>query len=189
MSQSQRIHRAQHRVDQQHLMRANPKIPFQAELSLPLERETKFHHQNPRSSPNMAHAQEIQVIDTAFLVGKRRPLTDFPFWKRWIIRAIYFALGWSDGDAVEVQSICTSRELAADMANKPGWFFVRLPINTPLPDEPCQFREQEFPNSDIARRYERTHPEPLRAVMPEDLKHLEELDERLRNLVKSARAG
>jgi hypothetical protein len=161
------------------------------ELSLPLVKVRTFPlrlHQSQRSR-SMATASEIQVIDTAFLVGKRRPLTDFPFWKRWIIRAIYFALGWSDGDAVEVQSICTSRELAADMANKPGWFFVRLPINTPLPDEPCQFREQEFPNSEIAKRYERTHPEPLRAVMPEDLKHLEELDERLRNLVKSARAG
>lgn len=137
----------------------------------------------------MARAQEIQTLDTAFLVGKRRPLTEFcPKWKRWIVRAVFFALNWSNGDAVEVQAICTDRELAVDLANRwPSGFFVRLPINTPLPDEPCTFREQEFPRSEAAGIYERTSRAPL--LSKGDIKNLKQLDEQLKDLVRSARAG
>lgn len=179
-----RLRRSHQRHPQLRLI--TPQTRRLTESSLP---QVKAKNQTPEGSRRMARAQEIQIIDTAFLVGKRRPLTDFPWWKRQIVRAVYFFLGWSNGDAVEVQAICTDRELAADMANKPGWFFVRLPINTSLPDEPCQFREQEFPRSDIAPRYERARPIPLEAVRVSDIEKLKELKQQVEELVRMTKTG
>lgn len=118
----------------------------------------------------MARTKDIDVLETAFLVGKRRPLSEIPTWKRWIIRGIYFVLGWDNGAAVEVQAICTTAELARDVANKPGWFLIELPINVSLPEEPCQFKVHEFPQSDVSDQSRRV---PLAAVPVDQIKQLE----------------
>jgi hypothetical protein len=133
----------------------------------------------------MAYAHDIETAESAFLVGKRRPLTDFPVWKQWVIRAVYFLLGWDNGQAIEVQSICTTKELAQEMASKPGWFLIRLPINTSLPDEPCQFKEHEFPASGV--HYQ--HTAPLAAVSTAEIDNLKKLDQQVDELVRKVRAG
>ena len=137
----------------------------------------------------MARTCEIETIETAFFVGKRRPLSDFPLWKQWLVRFIYFALGWSNGDAVEAMAICTDKALAEDMANKPGWFLVRLPINTPLPDEPCQFREHTFPHSEEQERYETERTVPVVAVRASVLQDVRRVEEQVDRLWRSTRAG
>lgn len=134
----------------------------------------------------MAVANEINALDTAFLVGKRRPLADFPAWKRWAVRAVYFVLGWDNGAAIEVQSICTTEERARDMANKPGWFLIQLPINVSLPDEPCQFKAHEFPASGVAGQYSRV---PLAAVRTSEIRALQMVDEEAKRIAGKLRAG
>jgi hypothetical protein len=140
------------------------------------------HPEERRRSP-MAAASDIEVLETAFLVGKRRPLADLPTWKRWLVRAIYRFLGYDNGAAVEVQAICTTEELARDVANKPGWFLVELPINVSLPEEPCQFKAHEFPASGVAGQHHRI---PLAAV---NINQIHALEKQSEDLVRKVRAG
>lgn len=131
----------------------------------------------------MARTSDIDVLETAFLVGKRRPISEFPAWKRWVIRGIYFVLGWDNGAAVEVQAICTTAERAREMAIPDGWFLIELPINVSLPEEPCQFKVHEFPQSDVQDQSRRV---PLAAV-PVD--HIKELERQTREMLCRIRAS
>ena len=133
---------------------------------------------------NVAKTSEIDCIDCAWYVGKRRPLSDLPFWKRWLVRAVYFTVGWSTGDGIEAQAICTSKELAEEMASKDGWFYHELPINVPLPDETCKFRAHAFPSSDAASKYEKLRL-PVAAVR---VSEIEQLERKVEQVIRSASA-
>lgn len=87
-------------------------------------------------------------LNEAFHVGKRRPLSDLPLWKRTIIRWSYWLTGWCTGDAVESLAITTDEDLAKEMASRPGGFYEPLPLNVALPDQICFYKCQAFPLSD-----------------------------------------
>lgn len=129
----------------------------------------------------MAIVHDIEILRSAFYVGRRRPLSDLAWWKRWLVRAVYFTVGWCTGDGIEAQAICTSRELAEQMASRPGWFIHELPINTPLPDETCRYRLHVFPGSDANRRYEAFNL-PLVAV------NTNEVESKIDQIIRSASA-
>lgn len=142
----------------------------------------------PERGPSVAQARDIETVETAFFVGQRRPLERVPGWKGWVLRAIYFAFGWSCGDDVEGQAVCTSLELAKEMANKPGWFYLELPINTPLPDEMCHFKAHDFPSSEVRERYE-ARTTPIAAVRLNVVSELKKVSKDLEELTRAARAG
>lgn len=95
----------------------------------------------------------LNGAERAFLVWKRRPLSDLPLWKRSLIRFVYFVAEWSTGDGIEFQAIITDEELAKDLASRPGWAVHELPVNECLPEETCQYGKHLFPSSDAAQRY------------------------------------
>lgn len=137
-----------------------------------------------REAANVARAGEMETLECAWYVGKRRPLSDLPFWKRWLVRAVYFSVGWCTGDGIEAQAICTSKELAEEMAKEDGWFYHELPINVPLPDETCRFRAHVFPASEASGRYEHLRL-PVAAVR---VSEIEQLERKVEQVIRSASA-
>lgn len=101
-----------------------------------------------------------------------------------MVRAVYFTVGWCTGDGIEAQAICTSKELAEEMATQNGWFYHELPINTPLPDETCRFRAHVFPSSDVAAKYENLRL-PVAAVR---VSEIEQLERKVEQVIRSASA-
>lgn len=132
----------------------------------------------------VARVGEIETLECAWYVGRRRPLSDLPFWKRWLVRAVYFTVGWCTGDGIEAQAICTSKELAEEMASQDGWFYHELPINVPLPDETCKFRAHVFPTSEVSDRYEHLRL-PVAAVR---VSEIEQLHRKAEQIIRSASA-
>lgn len=132
----------------------------------------------------MARAEEIETLECAWYVGKRRPLSDLSRWKRWLVRAVYFTVGWCTGDGIEAQAICTSKELAQEMASQDGWFYHELPINVPLPDETCRFRAHVFPTSEAGDRYESLRL-PVAAVR---VSQIEQVERKVEQVIRSASA-
>jgi hypothetical protein len=154
---------------------------------------TKIRQSLRRASPlvpvgdregKLAQAGDLETLESAWYVGRRRPLSDLPFWKRWLVRAVYFTVGWCTGDGIEAQAICTSKELAEEMAKQDGWFFHELPINTPLPGETCRFRAHVFPSSDARGKYEAMRL-PLGAVR---LSTIQEAERKVEQIIRSASA-
>lgn len=148
--------------------------------------QTRLHpvNQQDREGAVMARAGDLETLECAWYVGKRRPLSDLPFWKRWLVRAVYFTVGWCTGDGIEAQAICTSKELAEQMASEDGWFYHELPINVPLPDETCRFRAHVFPTSEAAAKYDSLRL-PVAAVR---VAEIEQLERKVEQVLKSASA-
>lgn len=132
----------------------------------------------------MAQATEIETLDSAWYVGRRRPLSQLPRWKRWLVRAVYFMVGWSTGDGIEAQAICTTKERAEQMAEQDGWFYHELPINISLPAETCKFRAHVFPLSDAREKYEAMRL-PVAAVSHATIKKAEQ---KIEQIIRSASA-
>lgn len=84
----------------------------------------------------------LHIQGSAFFVGGRPVIGG---WRLWVARRVYFWLGVSD---VEGKSICTDKKLAAKMASVPGGFFMELPVNASLPEEPCQYGLHSFPSAE-----------------------------------------
>lgn len=104
----------------------------------------------------MALARDIQVLPSAYFVGKRKPISDLPRLWRWLIRVVYWRTGWASDYGLESQAICTTREMAESLiAENPTWFVQELPVNTPLPDETCKFKLMTFPKSEAAKGYDK----------------------------------
>ena len=151
----------------------------------------------------MAAVKDIEVIPSAFITGRSRPLEDYlPRWKRWVVRQVWLRLGWAShlqkcsncghtqepGDAIEFLEISTTEERARDVSNKPGGFAVELPINSSLPDVPCQFGAHLRPHSEAAEQYERHRSIPYEAVRSSDIKKAHELVHQARDIARTANA-
>lgn len=104
-----------------------------------------------KPSPDESPICPLTGLNEAFHVGRRRPLSDLPFWKRLVIRWSYRITGWCTGDGVESLAITTDEELAREMASRPGGFYEPLPLNVALPDQICFYKCQAFPLSDDER--------------------------------------
>lgn len=139
-----------------------------------------------RAGDVVALASDIQVLQSAYLVGKRKPVSELPRIWRWLARKAYQYTGWASDYGIESQAICTSRELADEMVvnGGPNWFVQELPINTPLPDETCKFRLMTFPGSDAVAVYDHRHA-PFIAVPRKDVAELANVEKRLDELHES----
>jgi hypothetical protein len=130
----------------------------------------------------MALARDIEVLPSAFLVGKRKPISELPQPWRWLARKVYQYTGWASDYGIETQAICTSEEMAdALIAKYPNWFKQELPINTPLPDVTCKFRLMTFPKSDSPETYEKRRA-PFVAIPRKDIVQLAKLENKLGEL-------
>ncbi len=146
--------------------------------------------ENPRAravDDEMAKADDLPELRSAFYVGKRKPLADLNWRSRWLIRLSYFRTEWASDYGIEAQAICTTRELAEEMCQRGGpiWFFHELPINSSLPDETVRYKLHTFPGSEISGEYEKARPEIVAASLDE----LQEAHRKLDHLVNTARAG
>jgi hypothetical protein len=130
----------------------------------------------------LAVASDIQVLPSAFFVGKRKPISELPRFWRWLARLVYWKTGWASDYGLESQAICTSEEMAdALIAEHPNWFKQELPINTPLPDETCTFKLMTFPKSEAANGYQNRQA-PFVALPVNDLAGLEHIETKLEKL-------
>lgn len=110
----------------------------------------------------------LEGVDTAFYVWKARPLADFPWYQRWIIRWLSSTFGWSTGDTMEGLAICRTEVEAREIARqyKGGnaqEFPVATRIEESLPDKVVQFGRR-LPNDPDAERYYAKHRLPMVAI-------------------------
>lgn len=131
------------------------------------------------------------VIDDRFpadvtllgLVGRRAPLDELPRWKQYLSWAVFFLLGWYPGDGIEVITIKTNPEEAKALANQPGYFYVTVPLDCTLPEEPVPFGV-EFPASKASLKYANRGSD-LVLVHRRDLHQLAVIDQQVTKLVDS----
>lgn len=100
----------------------------------------------------------LAAVEVAWLVGKRRPITDLSSEKQEQVRRAYADTEWASDYCLDVIGIYTTMEAARAAADKPGYFFVRLPVNAAYPDEPGRYGIQDFPASDASNWYQQTSP-------------------------------
>src|SRR5690349_16414403 len=101
--------------------------------------------------------REIRALGALYVVGKRKPITELDVESQRKIRDAYRDTLWSSDYGLEIICVCTSEKLAEEVCRKRGinYFWVRTPIDAPLPDEttvgeyPCM-----FPCSDAKELYE-----------------------------------
>src|ERR1051325_9394764 len=138
----------------QKIQRRHPQIPLTADKAENHQRAAKGLV--PAALPKMALARDIEVLPSAYFVGKRKPISELPWLWRAVARFIYRQTGWASDHGIESQAICTSREMAEALcAKNKNWFIQELPINIPLPDETVKFKLMTFPQSDAVKMYDR----------------------------------
>lgn len=118
----------------------------------------------PRITPNTVTPAPALESPYEYYVGQRKEELDTgaPLWRRLFfayvyrpfLRFCYFKLkiptfSGADTDGtmfwLEHQTICHSRVEAVRLANKPGWYFHRLPVGESLPDATCACQDHTFP--------------------------------------------
>ena len=133
--------------------------------------------------------REVRALGTMYAVGKRRPITELPPEKQEQVRQVYKDTLWASDSGVEMMGICTSLALAEKTVRDhgPNWFYVKLPIDSFLPEETVQGEwAVRFPESDAAELYENLSASTI-AMSTTQLRMLEEEAERLLAIIKSAR--
>lgn len=110
-------------------------------------------------SAAVKRAPLLAAVETAYYVGKRRPLAELSLLRRWLIRFAYFRTGWASDFSIECLGIYTDRNEAVEAANVPGGFMHALPVNASLPERNCRYREHIFPASEAAGKYRRASPD------------------------------
>lgn len=91
---------------------------------------------------------------------KRRPLAEYSWLVRVVVRLLYRRMGWNTDDgSVESQAffICDEQE-AKRISNETGWAFQELPVNLPLPDETCQYGLNLVPHAPALTTTDRNLP-------------------------------
>lgn len=126
--------------------------------------------------------QPLAGLKDVYFVGKRKPLSDLPWWQRYLVRLVYFTVGWCTGDGIEVQVAVFTEEEAIKQSSKPGWFYIPAPIKEPLPDATCQYGNHGFPLSDAAQKYQRRKFNHA-AINTDLLQETKERAERLRQKI------
>lgn len=117
-------------------------------------------------------------LDVAYLVGRRRPLTDLPLEQQQKIREAYAETNWCP-DAYECMGIFTSPIAAMEAANQPGFFFLELPIDSMSPDALGRYGLQDHPTSPASDWYRQTsgsgvNPPTMRLLPPSPLESAKE---------------
>lgn len=121
----------------------------------------------------------LALVERAYLVGKRRPLTDLSAEKQALIRGAYAETDWASEYSVEVLGIYTDRETAIAAAAIPGGYIHELPVNGSLPEETIRYRDHVFPLSDKPNQHDDTECQVLKVPRCE-LERVAEAAARLR---------
>lgn len=125
--------------------------------------------------------REIRALGALYVVGKRKPISELPPEKQQQIRDAYRDTLWASDYCVEIICTCTSEHLAQKIVDDRGgnYFWVRTPIDAPLPDEttvgdyPCM-----FPASDAKELYENLQS----ATVPMKVSEVRALTEEIQRL-------
>lgn len=129
--------------------------------------------------------REVRALGTLYAVGKRRPITELPPEKQQQIRDAYADTLWASDYGIEMMGICTSLELAQQAVREhgPSWFYVKLPIDSFLPEDTVQGEwAVKFPESDAAELYENLQSSTM-AVRTSAMRMLEDELKRLQKLL------
>jgi hypothetical protein len=109
-----------------------------------------------------------EPVKYMWAVFQRRPITSLSWWRRWLVRRVYWLVDWQTADGEEKQAICSSEATAKAMvaAGGPNWFYHRLPVDATLPADTCRLDGVRFPLSDASRLYEAHGKKPVPVVCP-----------------------
>lgn len=92
-------------------------------------------------------------LDTLWLVTRRKPAADLPWFYRKLALWVYAQVGWSSDYSVEYQGVYTDKSEAIKACKgKSGWSWYGIPLNASLPDATCTFRCRDFPAADVHTR-------------------------------------
>lgn len=93
-----------------------------------------------------------------YRVGKHsRPLSDYAFWARWLIRAVYFWTGYQV--TAEDIAIASDEETAHSMCLDDSYFYKPLYVDVALPPEQCTIGPVVWPQSEARDLYKRHSPD------------------------------
>jgi hypothetical protein len=159
-------------------------------MSLAVERTTAFNT-GRRTAAALNEAallrdvlvREIRALGALYVVGKRKPITELPPEKQEQVRQAFKDTLWCSDTSLDIICTCTSEKLAEEicLARGPNYFWVRTPIDSPLPDEttvgdfPCM-----FPGSDAKELYENLEA----ATLPMPVSQVRALEDEIRRLQK-----
>lgn len=139
---------------------------------------------------NVAQASELESAKSAWFVASTVPMETLPWLPRTFLRWLWRRYKWAilrqdeQGKPIgmQAQTTCTTAELARELANKPGWFFIKTPINAPLGDEVVFYGEHDYPASSVSERDYKSQVKtyPLGAV---EMRKLREADNKLDDLL------
>lgn len=94
------------------------------------------------------------AVKDAYVVCKRRPLSELPADKQRQIRQAYTDTDWSSDHSIEFVGIYTDEVDAIKAASIPGGFIQQIPVNADLPDRPIQYGKHTFPLSPTREMYD-----------------------------------
>jgi hypothetical protein len=110
-------------------------------------------------------------LKDAYVVCKRRPLSELSPEKQQQIRQAYKDTDWSSDYSIEFVEICTDEVGAIEAASIPGGFIQQIPINAALPDVPIRYGRHTFPLSPAREMYEEQESE-IMAVRRSDMEQI-----------------
>lgn len=126
--------------------------------------------------PQPHNADPLAGRTTVYYVSKREPISRLSFLRRWLVRFTYLRCEWASDYSVQSMGVYTDKDAALAEAQRRSeqsgdtWAVKGLPINTCLPDEPCEFGMHcVFPGSAIDRRVGRHQGMRLDAVRVRDV--------------------
>lgn len=92
----------------------------------------------PALRDDVATIDGLQTGDEVIALLKKDPITNYPWWARWLLLSVYWLTNYDGG--IELVTVCTSEQEAEAFAKHAGYRGIWLFLNKPLPDEPCQWR-------------------------------------------------
>jgi hypothetical protein len=123
----------------------------------------------------------------AYFVGYLPSFNHLPFWGRFFVERILLPLEryayrkWNWSCNPHGQALCRTEHKAQEMClDKPRWFYLRLPVDNPLPEEPVMCGHS-FPESKAAKMYDEVSSPWLKERLEEGT----ELAKRIRELSKT----
>lgn len=109
-----------------------------------------------RSQAAMSQAQVKEVEEagdkhgSVFIVGRRPPLTNFPFVWQWLGMLVYKRLCWT---GIDYGGVFYTEAEARYAASEYGGFYMEAPWSSCLPPVTCQYGSHDFPLSKNSIEY------------------------------------
>jgi hypothetical protein len=97
--------------------------------------------------------------DQVLVLLKKDPITDYPWWARWLLYFTYWLTNYDGG--IQLVTVSRTEAEAERFAKDAGYRGIWLFMNKPLPDERCQWRPAVHFQSPLKERYLNHAPELL----------------------------